>query len=142
MHPTTRARALAGTMAACLVLFALHPASAAKSTKGSAKSTKGSAKSAAASTATVTTGLENVERQVTDFTLPNGLKFILVERHDAPVFSFETRVNAGGAQEIPGITGIAHMMEHMAFKGTERVGTKDYAATIAEMRTRGSAARG
>ncbi len=36
-------------------------------------------------------------------------------------------MNAGGAQEIPGTTGIAHMMEHMAFKGTEKVGTKDYA---------------
>src|SRR6185295_116102 len=117
----TRVRALAGTMSACLVLFALHPASAAKSAKNSTKAT-------AASTATVTTGLENVERQVTDFTLPNGLKFILLERHDAPVFSFETRVNAGGAQEVPGTTGIAHMMEHMAFKGTERVGTKDFAA--------------
>ena len=128
MYPTQhamRARALAGTAAACLVLLSLPPASAAKSApKGGAKAARG----AAASGATVTTGLENVERQVTDFTLGNGLKFILVERHDAPVFSFETRVNAGGAQEIPGITGIAHMMEHMAFKGTERVGTKDYAA--------------
>jgi len=122
-HP--RVRVLAGLSAATAILLLLShdPAAAAKSAK-SAKS----AKRAAGSAAAITTGLENLEKQVTDFTLPNGLKFILVERHDAPVFSFETRVNAGGAQEIPGTTGIAHMMEHMAFKGTERVGTKDYAA--------------
>ena len=62
-----------------------------------------------------------------EFTLPNGLKFIVVERHNAPVFSFETMVNAGGADEQVGQTGIAHMMEHMAFKGTSVVGTKDWA---------------
>ncbi len=75
----------------------------------------------------VTTGLENLEKQVREFTLPNGLKFIVVERHNAPVFSFETMVNAGGADEQIGQTGIAHMMEHMAFKGTSVVGTKDWA---------------
>lgn len=75
----------------------------------------------------VVTGLENLEKQVKEFTLPNGLKFIVVERHNAPVFSFETMVNAGGADEQVGQTGIAHMMEHMAFKGTSVVGTKDWA---------------
>ena len=76
--------------------------------------------------APVKTGLENLEKQVKEFTLPNGLKFIVVERHNAPVFSFETMVNAGGADEQVGQTGIAHMMEHMAFKGTAVVGTKDW----------------
>ena len=75
----------------------------------------------------VRTGLENLEKQVKEFTLPNGLKFIVVERHNAPVFSFETMVNAGGTDEQVGQTGIAHMMEHMAFKGTSVVGTKDWA---------------
>ncbi len=106
--------------AATIALLAALPAAAAPA--------KGNAKSRSASSAPVATGLENLEKQVQEFTLPNGLKFILVERHDTPIFSFETRVNAGGAQEIPGITGIAHMMEHMAFKGTEAVGTKDYAS--------------
>ena len=77
--------------------------------------------------ARVKTGLENLEKQVKEFKLPNGLKFIVVERHDAPVFSFQTLVNAGGADEQVGTTGIAHMMEHMAFKGTAVVGTKDWA---------------
>ena len=74
------------------------------------------------------TGLESLEKSIHDFTLPNGLQFVLVERHDAPVFSFATVVNAGSANDQIGTTGIAHMMEHMAFKGTEIVGTRDYAA--------------
>jgi predicted Zn-dependent peptidase len=84
-------------------------------------------KQAAGPTAPVKTGLENLEQQVKEFTLPNGLKFIVVERHDAPVFSFQTMVNAGSVDEPIGLTGIAHMMEHMAFKGTPVVGTKDWA---------------
>jgi predicted Zn-dependent peptidase len=61
-------------------------------------------------------------------TLDNGLTVIVVERHEAPVFSFFTHVDAGSAQEVPGITGLAHMFEHMAFKGTHEIGTTDYAA--------------
>ena len=72
------------------------------------------------------TGLEDLEKHVRDFTLPNGVRFILVERHDAPVFSFMTVVDAGSVDNPFGATGIAHMMEHMAFKGTAVVGTKDY----------------
>jgi len=78
--------------------------------------------------APVRTGLENLEKQVKEFTLANGLKFIVVERHNAPVFSFQTVVNSGSANEQVGTTGIAHMMEHMAFKGTTVVGTKDWNA--------------
>ncbi len=74
------------------------------------------------------TGLEKLERQVEEFTLANGLRFLLVERHEAPVFSFQTVVNAGSADNQVGTTGLAHMMEHMAFKGTPWVGTKDAAA--------------
>ena len=55
--------------------------------------------------------------------LDNGLTVIILERHDAPVFSYATVVNAGSAQEVPGITGLAHMFEHMAFKGSDTIGT-------------------
>src|SRR5512143_601000 len=78
--------------------------------------------------APVKTGLENLEKKVQEFTLANGLKFIVVERHNAPVFSFQTVVNSGSANEQVGTTGLAHMMEHMAFKGTTVVGTKDWKA--------------
>ena len=84
------------------------------------------AKPASRAPARTGTGLENVERQVQEFTLPNGLRFLVVERHQAPVFSFQTVVNAGSANDAVGTTGLAHMMEHMAFKGTPIVGTNDY----------------
>lgn len=70
----------------------------------------------------------DLESQVQKYTLPNGLTFLVLERHEAPVFSFRTFVDAGGVNEVAGITGIAHMFEHMAFKGTETVGTNDFAA--------------
>lgn len=75
----------------------------------------------------VRTGLETLEKQVQEFTLSNGLRFIVVERHQAPVFSFFTVVNSGSANDAVGTTGIAHMMEHMAFKGSTVVGSKDWA---------------
>ncbi len=70
--------------------------------------------------------LESFEQRVTEHTLKNGWTFILVERPVAPVFAFMTRVNVGSAQEGAGGTGLAHMLEHMAFKGTPRLGTNDY----------------
>ncbi len=70
--------------------------------------------------------LKEFEKKVTEFTLANGLHVILAERHEAPVVSFHTYVNAGSADDPSGETGLAHMFEHMAFKGTETIGTKDW----------------
>jgi predicted Zn-dependent peptidase len=72
--------------------------------------------------------LADFEQRTTLHRLDNGWTFIIVERPVAPVFSFATLVNVGGAQEVPGITGLAHMFEHMAFKGTTHFGTSDSAA--------------
>ncbi|MDM7915267.1 MAG: M16 family metallopeptidase [Candidatus Eisenbacteria bacterium] len=72
-------------------------------------------------------GFAALEKQVETFTLPNGLTFLVLERHEAPIFGFRTYVDAGGVDEISGATGLAHMFEHMAFKGTTHVGTTDYA---------------
>ena len=71
--------------------------------------------------------LASFEKRLTVHRLANGYTFLILEREGAPVFSFATRVDVGSAQEVPGITGLAHMFEHMAFKGTPRLGTKDYA---------------
>ncbi len=71
--------------------------------------------------------LASIEKRVTVKKLDNGLTVIVMERPVAPVFSFATVVDVGSAQEVPGITGLAHMFEHMAFKGTDHVGTTDYA---------------
>lgn len=72
--------------------------------------------------------LKQFEKKVTAFTLPNGLQFLVMERHEAPVVSFHTYVNTGSADDPSGRTGIAHMFEHMAFKGTETIGTLDWPA--------------
>lgn len=77
--------------------------------------------------------LEEFEEQVTEATLSNGLKVILVERHDAPVAAFVNWVDVGSVNEVPGITGISHLFEHMAFKGTTVVGTTDAEAEAAAM---------
>jgi predicted Zn-dependent peptidase len=70
--------------------------------------------------------LQDFEKKVTEFTLPNGLHFIVIERHQAPVVSFHTYVNVGSVDDPSGETGIAHMFEHMAFKGTKTIGTKNW----------------
>jgi predicted Zn-dependent peptidase len=67
------------------------------------------------------------EKQITVKVLDNGLTILVCERHEAPVFSFFTYVDVGADREVPGITGLAHMFEHMAFKGTDKIGTTDYA---------------
>src|SRR6202451_1681258 len=68
------------------------------------------------------------EKRITVKKLPNGLTLIVCERPEAPVFSFFTLVDAGSAQDPMRQTGLAHMFEHMAFKGTDKIGTTDYAA--------------
>ncbi len=71
--------------------------------------------------------LDRVVQKVTEFRLDNGLKFIVLERHQAPVVSFLTYTDVGGVDEPTGQTGVAHFLEHLAFKGTTRIGTQNYA---------------
>ncbi len=73
------------------------------------------------------------EKRVTVKKLDNGLTILVCERPEAPVFSFYTHVDAGSAQDPLARTGLAHMFEHMAFKGTDKIGTKDYAAEKAAL---------
>ena len=73
------------------------------------------------------------EKRVTVKTLPNGLTVIICERPEAPVFSFFTLVDAGSTQDPMGATGLAHMFEHMAFKGTDKIGTTNYPAEKAAL---------
>jgi predicted Zn-dependent peptidase len=72
--------------------------------------------------------LASFEKRTTVKVLPNGLTLIVCERPEAPVFSYFTMVDAGSADDPQGASGLAHMFEHMAFKGTEQIGTTDYAA--------------
>jgi len=72
--------------------------------------------------------LDSVSDRLTEFRLDNGMKFIVLERHQAPVVSFLTYADVGGANEPDGKTGVAHFLEHLAFKGTKQIGTINYAA--------------
>lgn len=72
--------------------------------------------------------LDRVKQKVTEFRLENGLKFIVLERHEAPVVSFITYADVGGVNEPVGKTGVAHFLEHLAFKGTTKIGTTNYEA--------------
>src|SRR5437763_17057000 len=72
--------------------------------------------------------LASFEKHVMVKKLPNGLTAVVCQRPDsAPVFSFFTNMDVGSAQDPMGKTGLAHMFEHEAFKGTETIGTKNYA---------------
>jgi predicted Zn-dependent peptidase len=68
------------------------------------------------------------EKRTTVKKLANGLTVVIYERPEAPVFSFFTIVDVGSVQDPLGETGLAHMFEHMAFKGTDKIGTRNYAA--------------
>ena len=64
--------------------------------------------------------------RVIEHKLANGLTVLMVERHQTPVVSINITFGVGGVNEQVGQTGVAHLYEHMAFKGTRTVGTKDY----------------
>ena len=79
-----------------------------------------------------------LEQAVTEYTLDNGLKLIVMERHESPVASFVTWVDVGGSDDPKEYTGLAHMCEHMAFKGTTTLGTKDIEKEMELMRVEDS----
>ncbi|WP_228060323.1 MULTISPECIES: pitrilysin family protein [unclassified Coleofasciculus] len=81
-----------------------------------------------AATESIQPYLDRVIDRVTEFRLDNGIKFIVLENHQAPVVSFVTYADVGGANEPTGKTGVAHFLEHLAFKGTQRIGTVNYEA--------------
>ncbi len=62
---------------------------------------------------------------VESFTLDNGMRFLVVERPDQTTVSAGWVAHVGSANERPGITGLAHLFEHMLFKGTRTIGTTD-----------------
>jgi predicted Zn-dependent peptidase len=64
--------------------------------------------------------------RVIEYRLANGLSLLMVERHQTPVVSINLTFGVGGINEQTGLTGVAHLYEHMAFKGTQTLGTKDY----------------
>ena len=69
----------------------------------------------------------SLEGRVKEYALENGIKVLLLERHESPTLSFYIRFRVGAVDENMGMTGTAHLLEHMLFKGTMTLGTKNYA---------------
>jgi len=68
----------------------------------------------------------DLENMVQSYTLDNGLKVLIVERHFSPTVAFYIRYNVGAVNESSNYTGTAHFLEHMLFKGTQTIGTTNY----------------
>ena len=69
---------------------------------------------------------QKLKLDVREHTLDNGIKLLMLEKHDVPIVSLRIVYKVGSVNEHPGITGASHLFEHMMFKGTEIFGTKDY----------------
>jgi zinc protease len=67
---------------------------------------------------------------VKEYTLDNGLKVLLMEEHKAPVATFQIWYRVGSRNELPGNTGMSHLLEHMMFKGTKKYGPKTFSQTV------------
>ncbi|MDU8928027.1 pitrilysin family protein [Alisedimentitalea sp. MJ-SS2] len=69
--------------------------------------------------------------QITHFTLDNGMDVLVIEDHRAPVVVHMVWYRAGSADETPGVSGVAHFLEHLLFKATENLESGELSATVA-----------
>ncbi len=70
---------------------------------------------------------------IADFTLANGLEVVVIPDHRAPVVTHMVWYKVGGADETPGKSGLAHFLEHLMFKGTEKNPAGSFSADVAEI---------
>jgi predicted Zn-dependent peptidase len=73
---------------------------------------------------------EKPQINVQELTLPNGMRWLLFETHESPTIGAGWVAHVGSVNERPGITGLSHFFEHMMFKGTKTLGTKDIAQDL------------
>ena len=69
---------------------------------------------------------QDLSDRVVEHTFPNGLKLLMIKRDTSPTVAPYILFKAGSVDESDDTRGIAHMLEHMLFKGTKTIGTKDY----------------
>ncbi len=67
---------------------------------------------------------------ITTFTLKNGMKGVVIEDHRAPVVTHMVWYKIGAADEVPGKSGIAHLLEHLMFKGTKKYGPGEFSRIV------------
>jgi predicted Zn-dependent peptidase len=72
--------------------------------------------------------MTELEERVVEETLPNGMRVLVLPRRQSPTVALSMQFLVGSAQEENGKSGLAHLLEHMMFKGTRTLGTTDYAA--------------
>lgn len=82
-------------------------------------------------TAMLTAGLAQATPRATSFTLDNGMEVVVIPDHRAPVVTHMVWYKAGAADEPPGASGIAHFLEHLMFKGTEKIPSGQFSRIIA-----------
>eukprot|EP00850_Spirogloea_muscicola_P003544 SM000014S00332 [mRNA] locus=s14:767009:771792:- [translate_table: standard] len=75
--------------------------------------------------AALSRALDAVRSRVSAFTLANGMRWVVMERRAAPIVACHVYAAVGAADEPDGQTGLAHFLEHLAFKGTSQIGSKD-----------------
>lgn len=74
---------------------------------------------------------QDIDDQVTTFTLDNGMEVVVIEDHRAPVIQHMVWYRAGSADETPGVSGVAHFLEHLLFKATDTLEAGELSATVA-----------
>jgi predicted Zn-dependent peptidase len=72
----------------------------------------------------------DVQLNVIERTLKNGMRILMVERHDSPTVGLYLEFKVGGVDDPQGKTGVAHVLEHMMFKGTQTYGTTNYQSEV------------
>ena len=75
--------------------------------------------------------------RVIEFKLDNGLQVLVIPDHRAPVVTQMIWYQVGAADEPPGSSGIAHFLEHLMFKGTDKIPTGQFSKIVAQERRRG-----
>src|SRR6056297_2715487 len=68
--------------------------------------------------------------EVTEFTLDNGLQVVVIEDHRSPAVVHMMWYRAGAADEPPGVSGVAHLLEHLMFKGTENMEAGEFSRVV------------
>lgn len=77
-------------------------------------------------------GVAALADRVSEVTLGNGLKVILLENHKAPLVTFQVWYRVGSRNEESGKTGLSHMLEHMMFRGTAKIGPDEFSRIVAQ----------
>ncbi len=82
-------------------------------------------------TGATTATAQNIDAK--EYWLDNGMQVLMVERHESPTIMAAIAARVGSVNEMPGMTGISHLFEHMMFKGTRTIGTTDIDKELAIM---------